>query len=59
VDTSDFDRAQKVINNQTFNIGNVSGGQNQWGANSTQTNNNGPGGGGSAPPTPPGGGTTT
>ncbi|MFI9587633.1 hypothetical protein ACIHCQ_38835 [Streptomyces sp. NPDC052236] len=60
VDTSDFDRAQKVINNQTFNIGSVSGGQHQWGANNTQnnSNNNGPGGGG-APPTPPGGGKTT
>ncbi|MEV6397967.1 hypothetical protein AB0M39_24870 [Streptomyces sp. NPDC051907] len=60
VDTSDFDRAQKVINNQTYNIGSVSGGQNQFGPGSTQ-NNSGPSGphqgGGAAPPA--GGGKTT
>ncbi|MCX4820435.1 hypothetical protein OG883_11050 [Streptomyces sp. NBC_01142] len=67
VDTSDFDRAQKVINNQTYNIGNVNGPSNIGNqgniAIGQQGHGQGPGGyaggGGGAQQSPQAGGKTT
>ncbi|MFD9716265.1 hypothetical protein [Streptomyces sp. NPDC059076] len=62
IDTSDFVRAQKVINNQTYNIGSVQGGQNQFGNYGTNNAQQGGGPGqpaGQAPASPAGGATTT
>lgn len=66
VDASDLDDAQKVINNQTYNIGSISGNHTQVGPNNNQNNagpggaggpGGGAGGGGGTPPS--GGGKTT
>ncbi|MGW6460064.1 hypothetical protein ACWF94_29750 [Streptomyces sp. NPDC055078] len=46
IDTSDLDQAQNVITNQTYNIGQVTGGQHQFGNQNTNTNTPGGGGGG-------------
>ncbi|MCM2386891.1 hypothetical protein [Streptomyces albipurpureus] len=62
IDTSDFDRAQRVINNQTYNIGSVSGGQNQFGNQGINSNVPQAGGQGNQqaqPPAQPAGGART